>query len=253
MAWQIAEVARISGVTARTLRHYDEIGLLPPAGTGVNGHRYYEESQLLRLQQILVLRELGLGLREIAGILGEQGDELESLRAHHLRLVQERKRLDTLARTVARTIVELQKSKEDDMVPRINRPENLFEGFDPSQYETELREEWPQLAEQAARLAASMTEAEIERGQRERTAQLIRMAEFMIAGTPVDDPAVQAEIDSQYQVLAQVPTMGADEFRAVGRACVDNEQWRAAYEEIAVGLAEYQRDAVLAYVDTHLG
>jgi hypothetical protein len=49
MAWPIAELARMSGVTARTLRHYDEIGLLPPARIGSNGHRYYEERQLLRL------------------------------------------------------------------------------------------------------------------------------------------------------------------------------------------------------------
>jgi DNA-binding transcriptional MerR regulator len=53
MDWLIAEVARMSGVTARTLRHYDEVGLLPPARIGANGHRYYGEHQLLRLQQIL--------------------------------------------------------------------------------------------------------------------------------------------------------------------------------------------------------
>lgn len=53
MAWPIAEVARMSGVTARTLRHYDEIGLLSPARIGTNGHRYYEERQLLQRQQIL--------------------------------------------------------------------------------------------------------------------------------------------------------------------------------------------------------
>ena len=62
MEWPIAEVARMSGVTARTLRHYDETGLLPPARTGAGGHRYYGPAQLLRLQQILVLRTLGLGL-----------------------------------------------------------------------------------------------------------------------------------------------------------------------------------------------
>lgn len=55
----------MSGVTARTLRHYDEIGLLPPALIGANGHRYYREHQLLRLQQILVLRALGVGLPEV--------------------------------------------------------------------------------------------------------------------------------------------------------------------------------------------
>lgn len=67
MAWSITAVAKMSGVTSRTLRHYDEIGLLPPAWIGGNGYRYYEDEQLLRLQQILVLRELGVGLSEIAG------------------------------------------------------------------------------------------------------------------------------------------------------------------------------------------
>lgn len=79
MAWPIAEVARMSGVTARTLRHYDEVGLLPPAWIGTNGHRYYEESRLLRLQQILVLRALGLGLPEIGRVLASyQRDAIEA-------------------------------------------------------------------------------------------------------------------------------------------------------------------------------
>ncbi len=61
VAWSIAEVARMSKVTSRTLRHYDDVGLLRPAYVGSNGYRYYEQEQLLRLQQILLLRELGLG------------------------------------------------------------------------------------------------------------------------------------------------------------------------------------------------
>lgn len=81
MDWPISEVARMSGVTARTLRHYDDTGLLPPARIGANGHRYYEEHQLLRLQQILVLRALGVGLPEIGRILSEQVDEVDALRA----------------------------------------------------------------------------------------------------------------------------------------------------------------------------
>jgi DNA-binding transcriptional MerR regulator len=69
MSWSIAELARISGVTSRTLRHYDAVGLLPPAWVAGNGWRHYEREQLLRLQQILLLRNLGLGLRGVAEIL----------------------------------------------------------------------------------------------------------------------------------------------------------------------------------------
>ncbi len=81
MAWSIVEVARMSGVTSRTLRHYDEIGLLAPAGVAANGYRYYEQDQLLRLQQILVLRELDLGLSEIAAIVNQQRDPIAALAA----------------------------------------------------------------------------------------------------------------------------------------------------------------------------
>jgi DNA-binding transcriptional MerR regulator len=122
MAWSIAEVARMSGVTSRTLRHYDEIGLLPPAWVAGNGYRHYEEDDLLRLQQILVLRELGLGLAEIAEVLDRQTDQVEALRAHYERLLAERDRLTTLAHTVARTIAELQDGREVREMPKINRP-----------------------------------------------------------------------------------------------------------------------------------
>ena len=134
MAWSIAEVARMSGVTSRTLRHYDGIGLLAPAYVGGNGYRYYEVEQLLRLQQILLLRELGLGLSEIADAIGSQPGTVEALRRHHARLLAERDRLGVLARTVARTIAELE-GGDPVTQPKINRPENLFEGFDPSAYE----------------------------------------------------------------------------------------------------------------------
>jgi MerR family transcriptional regulator, thiopeptide resistance regulator len=79
VSWSTVEVARMSGVTSRTLRHYDEIGLLPPAGMRPNGYRYYEQDELLRLQQILVMRELDRGLGEIAAILDQQQDPLVAL------------------------------------------------------------------------------------------------------------------------------------------------------------------------------
>ncbi|WP_406415672.1 MerR family transcriptional regulator [Streptomyces sp. NBC_00873] len=252
MTWPIAEVARMSGVTARTLRHYDQIGLLPPARIGTNGHRYYEAHQLLRLQQILVLRALGLGLSEIGRILAAQVDELDALRGHHRRLLAERDRLDALAGTVSRTITELEQSRKDGRpMTSINRPENLFEGVQPAQYTESLRD-FPELAERIEQHTSTMSQAEIDAGHRERTAQMIRLAELLAAGTPADAGPVQAEIDAQYRALAELRTVRAAEYRAIGRACVDNEQWRAAYEAIAPGLAQYQRDAIEVYATTRL-
>ncbi|MFD0421058.1 MerR family transcriptional regulator [Streptomyces parvus] len=253
MDWPISEVARMSGVTARTLRHYDEIGLLPPARIGSNGHRYYEEHQLLLLQQILVLRELGVGLPEIGRVLADQVDTVEALRGHHRRLLAERDRLDALAGTVSRTIAELEQSRRDGTpMTSINRPENLFEGIEPSQYEGNLRD-IPGLAEEAGRRAAAMTPAEVEAGQRERTALMIRLAEHMAGGAPADAEPVQAEVDAQYRALTSLHSVSADEYRAIGRSCVENEDWRAAYEAIAPGLAEFQRDAIEVYAVSRLG
>lgn len=251
MDWPIAEVARMAGVTARTLRHYDETGLLPPARIGANGHRYYEEKQLLRLQQILVLRALGVGLPEIGRILSEQVDEVDALRIHHRRLLAERDRLDALAGTVSRTIAELEQSRKDGHPVTINRPENLFEGVRPSDYEANMHD-FPDLAAEVGRRAATMTQADADEGHRVRTAQMIRLAELMVAGHPADAAPVQAEMDAQYRMLVEMRAVSAEEYRAIGRACVDNEAWRAAYESIAPGLAAYQRDAIQTYATTHL-
>lgn len=133
MDWPIAEVACMSGVTARTLRHYDEAGLLPPARIGADGHRSYEEPQLLRLQ-ILVRRALGSGLPEVGRILAERIDEVDALCGHHRRLLAERDRIDALAGTASRTFAEREQSRKDGTpMTTINRPENLFEGIQLSQ------------------------------------------------------------------------------------------------------------------------
>ncbi|MBT2469935.1 MerR family transcriptional regulator [Streptomyces sp. ISL-66] len=251
MDWPISEVARMSGVTARTLRHYDETGLLPPARIGANGHRYYEEPQLLRLQQILVLRALGVGLPEIGRILSQQVDQVDALRGHHQRLLAERDRLDTLAGTVSHTIAELEQSRKDGNPMTINRPENLFEGVAPSQYEENMRD-FPELAEEVARRADAMSQADADAAHRKRTAQMIRLAELRAAGHPADADPVQAEIAAQYRALTALRAVTAEDYRAIGRSVVDNETWRVAYEAVASGLAAYQRDAIEVYATTRL-
>jgi DNA-binding transcriptional MerR regulator len=69
MAFTVKQVAGMSGVSVRTLHFYDETGLLKPASHGANGYRFYEEPQLLTLQQILFYRELGLELKQIKAVL----------------------------------------------------------------------------------------------------------------------------------------------------------------------------------------
>src|SRR4029453_1027420 len=133
--WTISEVARMSRVSSRTLRHYDQLGLLEPSHTGHNGYRYYGQPELLRLQRILLLRELGLGLETIAEVLDGQTDPLEALAVHRKWLLAERDRLDRMSRTVDATITALSQGEKMDA-------ENLFKDFDNNPYEAEARERW---------------------------------------------------------------------------------------------------------------
>jgi DNA-binding transcriptional MerR regulator len=251
-AWSIAEVARMSGVTSRTLRHYDDVGLLAPASVGRNGYRYYEEPELLQLQQILVMRELGLGLQEIGAVLAEQVDRTEALRTHHARLVAERDRLDVLARTVSRTIAELEQAKGGNSMTKINRPENLFEGFDGTRQSDGARERWPEAWEQTQQVIGTLTAEDMAQWQREVTAQMIRIAEFMAAGTPVTDDAVQAEMHAHYQGVCRFWTPNAAAYKALGQTYVDDPEFRSNYDRIADGLAVYQCDAMAVYADARL-
>lgn len=109
MAWTVKQVAALSGVSVRTLHFYDEEGLLKPARTGANGYRYYEEPQLLTLQQILFYRELGLELREIRPLLGRPDfQKIEALRSHRAALEERLARTRRLLETIDHTIDHLE-------------------------------------------------------------------------------------------------------------------------------------------------
>jgi DNA-binding transcriptional MerR regulator len=259
MAWSIAEVARMSGVTSRTLRHYDDIGLLRPARVGANGYRYYEQAELLRLQQILLLRELGVDLPTIAAVLAAEPDVVAALRRHHQRLVAEQDRLGWLAATVATTIGELEQHQSHQSggqpmtLPQINRPENLFEGFDPVAHEAEARDRWPEHYEQAQHVAAHFSPEQVESVHRELTARIIRLAELMVAGRAPDDDAVLDEVDWHYRHVSQFWAPSAAAYTALGQMFVDDERFRVNYERVAEGLAAYVRDAMAAYAATRRG
>ncbi|MCB7135033.1 MerR family transcriptional regulator [Cellulosimicrobium marinum] len=144
--WSVQEVARLAGTTSRTLRHYDAIGLLPPTRVASNGYRHYDADALVRLQRILLLRDLGLGLPAIKDALdgpgdraasgaGERGPQVEALRGHLGWLRAERERLARQIASVERTITTMEGGGElmaDDM----------FDGFDHTQYKDEVEDRW---------------------------------------------------------------------------------------------------------------
>jgi len=133
--WTIADVARRAAVTTRTLRHYDRIGLLPAARDARSGHRVYDAAALVRLQRILLLRQLGLGLPEIAAVLDREVDEARALHAHLAALRDERERIGRQIAAVEATVAALARGEA-------SMPEEMFDGFDHTQYREEVEERW---------------------------------------------------------------------------------------------------------------
>lgn len=135
MEWSIQQIARTAGTTSRTLRHYDEIGLVRPSRIGSNGYRHYDEQALVRVQRVLLLRELGLGLPQIAEVLAQETDEIAALTTHLSVLMQEQDRLARQIAAVEHTINSLMR-KESLMA------EKMFDGFTHARYKDEVVERW---------------------------------------------------------------------------------------------------------------
>ena len=123
MDWSIQDIARLAGTTSRTLRHYDDVGLVKPSRIGANGYRYYDADALVRLQRVLLLRDLGLGIPAIAEVLAGRRDDTAALRTHLEWLSAERDRLARQYASVERTLTQLEGGEKP-------MAEDMFDGFD---------------------------------------------------------------------------------------------------------------------------
>ncbi|MFF0308630.1 MerR family transcriptional regulator [Streptosporangium sp. NPDC004379] len=115
MEWTIQELAARAGVTSRTLRHYDRVGLLAPSRIGANGYRYYDPVAVARLQRILFMRRLGMGLPAIAEVLADEVDTCDGIRAHIAALEEERDRIERQIRSARHTLEALRAGAEPQM------------------------------------------------------------------------------------------------------------------------------------------
>jgi DNA-binding transcriptional MerR regulator len=250
--WSIVEVARLAGVSSRTLRHYGDVGLLTPAHVGANGYRFYGRSELLRLQEVLVLRELGLPLDAIARVLDTTSDRTAVLREHQHRLLAERDRLTRLADAVGRAIDERKGGVPMD-------PAGLFDGFDPErqkQYEADLVDRYgPQVRDsidESWRRIGRMTEQQAAQVQVDLAARDQAYAALLDAGVAPDDPRVQLVTADHYRWVCQFWTPDADSFAGLGDLYVDHPGFKARYDAVRPGLAEFVRDAMATYAITSL-
>src|SRR6185369_3553335 len=191
MAYTVGRVAEIAGVTVRTLHHYDEIGLLTPGERSSAGARRYDDADLERLQQILLYRELGFTLDEIATILDDPDVEARAhLRRQH-GLLQDR--ISRLQEMVAAVEYMLEAQKMG-----INlTPEEKFEvfgDFDPDAHNEEVEQRWGQTDayRESARRTSRYSKEDWQRIQAETSDLLRRMIEAFDAGV---DSESQAAMD----------------------------------------------------------
>ena len=249
MEWSIQEVARLAGVSSRTLRHYDAVGLLPPSSTGSGGLRYYGRDGIVRLQRILLLRELGLSLKAIADLLAEQDDAAAALRGHLEQLRGDRRRLDRQIASVERTLAALDDGEE-------LMAKDMLDGFDHTQHREEVEERWGKDAYARSDAWWRSLGADGQAIWKEKAEKLgadwIAAAD---AGVAPDSDEAQALAARHADWLAGIPgTPGHDQGRpdtgyllGLGEMYVADERFAANYG--GQKGAELVRDALRVYVE----
>ena len=247
MLWSIQELARAAGVSSRTLRHYDALGLLPPTATGAGGYRYYDRDSLLRLQRILLLRELGLGLRAVGELLDGQRDATAALRTHLALLEQEQQRLARQVESVRTTL-----RKVEGGEPLV--VQEVFDGFDHAQHEQEVTERWGRDAwERGDRWWRSLPEEGRRAFQQQHRDIAADFGRARTAGLAPDGEEVQAITRRLHDWLATTqPEVTAGWFTGLGEMYVGDDRFRAGYDEHAPRTAELVRDAMRVYARRHL-
>ncbi|MFE5211924.1 TipAS antibiotic-recognition domain-containing protein [Streptomyces sp. NPDC056600] len=250
--WSITRLAKASGVTVRTLRHYDAVGLLPADRLGAGGVRHYTAASALRLQRILLLRGLGLGLSEIAAVVDEEKDAVEALRTHLDGLLAERRRVERLVETVTATIAHLE--GERDMAL-----EELFDGIDPARqaaYEAELVDRYGDEARQqiaeSRRRTAGWDRARADEAVAEYEAVEDAAVELIEAGAAPDDPRAVELMDRQYRAVCAFWTPNRASFTGLGRMYADSPEFRARYDAKHPRMAEFLATAMAAYAEQRL-
>ena len=255
MEWTIQEVARSAGTTSRALRHYEAVGLLHPVRVASGGQRIYDGAGLLRLQRILVLRGLGVGLSQVARILDdtEHTAAADALAEHAAALRAERDRLTRQIAAVENTITALRGGEEPMM-------DTMFDGFDHTVYRDEVESRWGASAYARSDAWWRGMSADEKSAWQQRAADLtrdwVRAAE---SGVEVDSPAALALAERHVEWLAGIPgTPSGADLRAyvtgLGDMYVADPRFGANYATSAGGStgAEFVRSVLHAYAEREL-
>lgn len=236
----------MAGVSARTLRHYDTIGLLAPAETGANGYRWYGREQLLRLQRILLLREVGVPLGEIGQVIDGQVNEITALRLQRAQIIAEQHRLSTVIATIDATITDLTGAHTMD-------PEDFFHGLHRgrSRLKDRLRAaHGPDVEEAFAAVDTATTSWEItdyEKAAAANRALLHRMAELLRHQVPPDDPEAQQLVEEHHGTITRFWEPDAAAYRALADLYLNDEEQRGWIADIDPALPAWLATAMKCY------
>ena len=250
MSLSVGEVAKRTGVSVRSLHHYDAIGLLTPSGRTPAGYRQYDYDDLVRLQQILVYRALGLGLDDIADLLADDGTGDP---VHHLR--EQRQRLTDAIDRLERQLAAVDKTLEARTMGIQLDPEEMFEVFgdhDPAQYADEAEQRWGQTDayRESHRRTSRYTKDDWVRIAAETAEIEDRFAVALAAGVlATDEPAMVVAEAHRQNITTWYYDCGYDVHRGLADLYIADERFAAHYDDRAAGLAAYVHDAIHANAD----
>ncbi len=242
--YTVNQLARLAGVTRRALHYYDELGLLKPQTHGQNGYRLYGRSDVLRLQQILFYRELGLSLEQIGAALNQPGfDLVAALQSHRQALLERAERLMLLVETVERTILHLQGEVEMSA-------KDFYAGFDEAQqkrYEQEARQRWgSQQVEESSKRWGSYTREQKNAILAENHQITMGLASAMDLGYA--SPEAQGWVDRWFKAInTHFYPCSLEVFEALGHGYVADPAFTATYEAIRPGMAAFMEQAMTHY------
>lgn len=246
MTHTVGAVARLAGITIRTLHHYDEIGLLRPSARSDAGYRHYDAGDLERLQQILLLRELGLGLDEIVRVLDDpEYDRLTALRQQRSRLVLASTRTRRLIAAVDAAIAAAEEGRT--MTPEESL--EVFGDFDPAQYQAEAEERWghTDAYRESARRTRGYTKADWQEIGVEADAINQAFIALMDAGVPAGDPAAAEVVDRHRDHISKWFYPCSEEIhRGLGVMYVADHRFTENIDRARPGLAAYMSAAISA-------
>jgi DNA-binding transcriptional MerR regulator len=250
--YTIQKLAGLSGVSTRTLRYYDEIGILKPARINASGYRIYGQKEVDRLQQILFYRELGVSLAKIKEILTSPDfDGVRALKEHWLRLLEERDRLDLLIANVGKSIalVEGGITMTD---------QEKFAGFkqkmideNEQKYGAEIRRKYGnETVDRSYQKMQSMSAKQYQEMEKLGAAVMETLKEAFATGDPAGE-AAQKAADLHRQWLSFFwHTYTKEAHAGLAQMYVDDERFTAYYDREQPGLAAFLRDAIFIYTGT---